>query len=174
MGNLQQQALSLLDSHGSQLYRLLFKMTLRADVAEDLLQELFVSLANSKAWGHASDPAAYAFRVAINLACRWRRRNPQLKALPAAEEKPSPALSVLEGLVRREESELALQALAGLSELARECLVRRYLHHESTESIAGQLGKTAHQVRALCSKGLAELRQRMKTTESEGRSNAIP
>ncbi|HEY2761830.1 MAG TPA: sigma factor, partial [Pirellulales bacterium] len=66
---------ALLAEHGQQLHALLFRLTLRADAAEDLLQELFCRLATSKSFQHAANPAAFAYRSATNLAFDWRRAN---------------------------------------------------------------------------------------------------
>lgn len=49
------------------------RLTLRRDVAAELLQELFVRLGTSEI-ENARDPTAYAWRAAINLAMEWRRR----------------------------------------------------------------------------------------------------
>ena len=153
------QALDLLDTHGPQLFRLLYRLTLRHDVAEDLLQELMCSLLKSETCWAAHDPLAYASRMAMNLAFTWRRkREPAVTAEP--QEAPETA-SPLQGILRQEEYDQALKALSELSDLTRECLVLRYLQGESPDAIARQMGKTSAQVRALCSKGLSELRKRL-------------
>ena len=64
----------LLDAHGERLYATLFRLTLRRDVASELLQELFVRLGSSAGFDQADDGVAYAWRAAINLAMEWRRR----------------------------------------------------------------------------------------------------
>ena len=53
----------------------MLRLTLRRDVAEDLMQELFLKLSNSNGLDRANQPAAYAYRSAINLAFDWRRKN---------------------------------------------------------------------------------------------------
>ncbi len=139
---------------------MLTRLTLRADLAEDLLQELFVRLGRSRAFARAADPAAYASRAAIHLACDWhrrRRRGPAVEALTAepAADGPSP----LAELVRREELEQVVRALSALPAGSRECVVLHYLQQEPYEAVAAQLGKTSHQVRALCHKGIVRLRR---------------
>ena len=65
--------LGLLDASGPRLFRLLKRLTLREDVAEVLMQELFLALSRSPAFHRAKDPAAYAYRSAMHLAFAWRR-----------------------------------------------------------------------------------------------------
>src|SRR3954469_12111610 len=85
--------LQLLDTDGRRLHRLLTRLTLRADAAEDLLQELFLRLRDSAGFRMADNPAAFAVRTAVNLAFDWRRksqRRREVAAVPdvAAESDP--------------------------------------------------------------------------------------
>jgi DNA-directed RNA polymerase specialized sigma24 family protein len=54
--------------------------------------------------------------------------------------------------------ERVLAAIAELPEMQRLALILQHVEHQDTEEIGRQLGRTPHQVRALCSKGLASLR----------------
>ena len=66
------EAWKILQEHGPAAYALLVRLTLRRDVAEELLQDLFVKLG---AGGNgAALPGAYVRRAAVNLAMDWRRR----------------------------------------------------------------------------------------------------
>ncbi len=159
MSDHRKMLLALLESHGARLHALLTRLTLHRQTAEDLLQELFLKLDRSAGFPRATDPAAYACRAAIHLAFDWRRqrhKTPPPKSL-ASEPATSPP-SPLALLVQREEFEQVLGALAAVPALSRDCLVLHYLEHESYEAIAQQLGKTPHQVRALCHKGIVRLR----------------
>jgi len=69
----QKELLDLLDKSGADLYALLTRLTLREDVAEELMQELFIKLNNSRGAGNAVNLNAYARKSAINLAFDWRR-----------------------------------------------------------------------------------------------------
>jgi RNA polymerase sigma factor (sigma-70 family) len=154
-----EKLLALLDSQGRQLHRLLFRLTLREDVAEDLLQELFLRLRASPGFARAACPAAYARQSAIHLAFDWQRKN--RRAPPVGPLPPDLAGGddrSLADLVQREEMELIRRRLAELPEGSRDCLVLYYLEGETYEAIAQALGKTAHQVRALCAKGVGQLR----------------
>ena len=73
MRSRQKELLELLDKSGADLYALLTRLTLREDVAEELMQELFIKLNNSRGIGNVANWNAYARRAAINLAFDWRR-----------------------------------------------------------------------------------------------------
>jgi len=155
----QTELLELLDKSGANLYALLTRLTLREDVAEELMQELFVKLSNSRHFDKAGNRQAYARRAAINLAFDWRRsqkRNPL--RLDQVREPASNDSSPLGKLVRTEELDEILNAIGRLNRSSREALVMRYIQEESYDYIAEQLGKTAHHVRALCSRALNRLR----------------
>lgn len=148
--------LTILETHGPQLHALLFRLTLRADIAEDLLQDLFLKLHNSPRFRAADNLEAYVFRTAIHLAFDWRRSrrtSGPLQLEPAVEES-----NPIERLVDAEELTQIVHAMQSLSEVTRDCLVLRYLQHQEYAQIAGQIGKTEHQIRGLCHKGLEQLR----------------
>jgi RNA polymerase sigma-70 factor (ECF subfamily) len=170
------EVLLLLDEHGARLHALLLRLTLRPDVAEDLMQDLFCKLVSSDHFRAANNPAAYAIRMATNLALdyrRARRRNSQLETDAAEMFAVSTATgpSPLADLVRREELEQTLDALGQLAPAAREIIVLRYFEREDFDSIAQQLGKTPHQARALCHKAIKRLRALLDT---ERAARAVP
>jgi RNA polymerase sigma factor (sigma-70 family) len=151
----QKQLLELLDRSGAKLHALLTRLTLREDVAEELMQELFVKLSDVATSKKISNWDAYAYRAAVNLAFDWRRRNKPRQvgvSLEGISEPASDDYSPLDGLIRNEAVQQVLSAIGQLNGAAREAFVMRYIQQESYESIAGQLDKTPHQVRALCSK----------------------
>ncbi len=159
------EALALLEAHGNQLFALLFRLTLRHDVADDLLQDLFCKLAARDGFRRADNRLAYAHRMATNLAFDWRRRQ-RLRAVAdncRFVDAGAAAHSPLADLVRREELEQILNAIGELSPAAREIIVLRYLNEQSYGQIAKQLGKTMHQVRALAHKALVRLRKTMNS-----------
>ena len=63
-----QKTLDLLDDYGLQLHSLIGRITRCEHTTSDLMQELFMSLARSDGFAKASDPYAYAWRTAVNLA----------------------------------------------------------------------------------------------------------
>ena len=160
MRSRQVKVLGLLDESGACLHGLLTRLTLREDVAGDIMQELFIRLSGSSGFDKARDPAAYAWRAAMNLAFEWRRKS-RLKfqrldelALPASNE-----CGPLASMVRAEELGEVLDAVERLRGLAREVIVMRYIEQESYEKIAGRLGKKPQHVRSVSSKALGRLRE---------------
>ncbi len=159
MQDRQKELLELLDKSGANLYALLTRLTLREDIAEELMQELFLKLSNSSRFDKARNRQAYARKAAINLAFDWRRslkRNPL--RLDQICEPASNDSSPLGKLVQTEELEEILNAIGQLNRSSREAFVMRYIQQEPYDYIAEQSGKTAHHVRALCSRALNRLR----------------
>ena len=161
MTDCQKQLLELLDRSGVKLHTLLTRLTLREDVAEELMQELFVKLSDVATPKKIYNLDSYAYRAAVNLAFDWRRRNKPRQVGVSLEEVSEPAsddCSPLDGLIRNEAVQQVLSAVGQLNGAAREAFVMRYIQQESYESIAEQLDKTPHQVRALCSRVTSYLR----------------
>jgi len=161
--NRQRELLELLDKSGAALYALLTRLTLREDVAEELMQELFIKLSNSRGLDKVASWDAYAHRAAINLAFDWRRKRRRMRkktslSLDNVREPASNDSSPLGKLIHTEELQQTLNAIGRLNRAPREVLVMRYIQEESYDNIAEQLGKTPHQVRALCSRAINHLR----------------
>ena len=160
--------LELLETDGRQLHLLLARLTLREDVAEDLMQELFLRLQRSRQFLLAKNPRAYVKQAAIHLAFDWRRR--QKRRLDVEElnvEPTASTTSLIDTLADREEIEEIIQAFDQLPKTTRDCMLLRYLQQEEYDTIAECVGKTPHQVRALCSKAVIRLRKRLRiATES--------
>ena len=160
-----ERLLEFLESSGPGLHAMLTRLTLREDAAEDLMQELFIRLSKSKAFERARNRGAYARRCAINLALDWRQRStPNHLPLDEVRERGSGGNSPLRGLIQREEMERILQAISRLRGISRESFVMRYIQQESYERIAQELGRRPHQVRALCSKAMAQLRNMLNSS----------
>jgi len=156
----QIELLELLDAYGAGLHALLARLTLREEVAEELMQELFLKLHGTKGQGRIECWYAYARRTAINLAFDWRRRQATRRAcsLDALSERASETDSPLGKLIASEELEQVLTAVGRLHGASREVFVMRYIQQSSYEEIAEQLGRTVHQVRALCFRAMSTLR----------------
>lgn len=154
-----EQLVALLDKHGSRLHALLTRLTLREDVAEDLMQDLFLKLRQSSGFERARDRVGYAIRTAVHLAFDWRRAGKRKgRHEPLSKEVPGTDPLPFNLAVQREELQRVLNAMGELRDFDRELLVMRYLEEQSYESIAVCFGKTAHQVRGLCHKSLRRLR----------------
>jgi RNA polymerase sigma-70 factor (ECF subfamily) len=156
----QTELLALLDESGASLHALLTRLTLREDVAEELLQELFLKLHGAQHQGGIDCWYAYARRTAINLAFDWRRRQKIRRTWPldGALERASDDRAPLSRLIESEELEQVLAAIDRLGGTSREVFVMRYIEQNSYDEIAGHLGKNVHQVRALCFRAMSTLR----------------
>lgn len=167
MKNWHIKLLELLEKSGASLHTLLTRLTLREDVAEELIQELFIRLTNSNELDKVENLDAYARRAAINLAFDWRRNQKRnALGLDRLNEPASNDNSPLTKLVQREELQEILNAIEQINTPAREVFVMRYIQEESYDDIARQLGKTPHQARALCSRTLSNLRNILGSNNS--------
>jgi RNA polymerase sigma-70 factor (ECF subfamily) len=162
----QKELLELLDKSGADLFALLTRLTLREDVAEELMQELFIKLNNSRGIGKVANWDAYARRSAINLAFDWRRSQKQtVLTLGQVAEPVSNDASPLGRIIQSEELQETLDAIGRLKKTSREVLIMRYLQQESYDNIAEKLGKTSHHVRALCSRAIRHIRTVLDSNE---------
>jgi len=142
------------------LFALLTRLTLREEVAEELMQDLFIKLQSSRGLDKAANRQAYARRAAINLAFDWRRsRQRAARRLKHIRRQASNDELPLAKMIHSEELRETLDALSQLKKSSREALVMRYIQQESYDRIAEQMGKTSHQVRAMCSRAVHHLRQ---------------
>jgi RNA polymerase sigma-70 factor (ECF subfamily) len=157
------ELLAMLDAHGAELHALLTRLTLRATVAEDLLQDLFLKLRNSPGFANASNRKAYMFQSAINLAFDWRRAQ-RLTTEPLVTDLAGPAESPMERMIDAEQMEHVIEAMQQLSELGRRVIVLHYLQQKDYAEIAPELGKTEHQVRGICHKALERLQTLLQPT----------
>jgi RNA polymerase sigma factor (sigma-70 family) len=146
----------ILQKHGPAVHALLLRLTLRHDVAEDLLHDLFVKVVSRIA--HVEDPAAYMARAAINLAMDWRRtRTRQPPTTFSFGQQPTPGAS----LEQAEEIDQILDASQNLSELEGQVFVLRFIQQESHERIGQILQKTPHQSRGLCNAVVKHIRKEL-------------
>jgi RNA polymerase sigma-70 factor (ECF subfamily) len=154
-----EELLELLDKSGASLFTLLTRLTLREETAEELMQELFIKLNNSKGFEKSTNRDAYVRKAAINLAFDWRRKFRQkLNLSPVICEPVSKEDSPLSKLIQTEELEEMLDAIGRLNKSWRQVIVMRYIQQQSYDDIAEQTEKTPHHVRAICSKALNRLR----------------
>jgi RNA polymerase sigma factor (sigma-70 family) len=154
--------LRLLDEYGVRVHALLTKITLRKDVAEEHLQDLFLKLCEAEGLAQAPRPEQYLFRSAINLAFDWRsRKGREIDAAPLNGVETCSRPSPIEHAIRHEELERVMRAVEHLPPADREFVVLRFLYGSSYEELADQLGSTPHRVRALCSKAVLRLRKQL-------------
>ncbi|UCG47906.1 MAG: sigma-70 family RNA polymerase sigma factor [Phycisphaerales bacterium] len=153
-----EKLLELLDRSGASLFALLTRLTLHEDVAEELMQELFIKLNGASGLDKVGNWEAYARATAINLAFDWRRRNGRRPAPERLRCRPGSDDGPVGRLIRTEELQEMLNAVGRLNGVCREVLVMRYIQEESYDDIAARLDRTTHQVRGLCAKAMGQLR----------------
>lgn len=167
-----QLVLSILSENGPQLHAMMLRITLREEVAEDLMQELFLRLNRPNTLSRVKNPKGYAARAAMRLAFDWRRsrrRRPDKDAI--SEEPISKSTWGHSQLEHREDLKAVLDDMGRLTTLARDILVMRYLEEQTYEDIAKIVSKTPHQVRAICHKAIVRMRKRQEARESANRKS---
>lgn len=163
--------LTLLDKYGPGLHALLTRLTLKRDVAEDLMQDLFIRLHNSDKLDTVENLVAYARTVAINLAFDWRRKKIH-RTYVNTDDAPEPAaaeIAPLDRMVQDERIQAILSAAERLNKLQRQVFIMRYVEQRSFDQIAQETGKTAHHVRALCSRAMSRVRHLCSKTLTKTR-----
>ncbi|MBI4420396.1 MAG: sigma-70 family RNA polymerase sigma factor [Gemmatimonadetes bacterium] len=155
--------------HHEELFRYASRFTGDADLAEDVVQESFVRLAERPP-SDARALRAWLFRaattIAIDLLRTGRRRTAlaerQADRLPMGEPPPDPARAAERGDVRRR----VRAALEQLDPRDRTVLLMReegFAHHE----IADAVGTTTKSVGTMIARALAKLAQRLDLDGSD-------
>jgi len=125
----------------------------RPDVADDLVQEVFLAaLQRLKTLRRAAAAGAWLAMIARNLAVDHHRRQPR-EPLHAAEPQASDP--------RRAEAAEVLEAIRGLPEAYREPLVLRLVEGMTGPEISARVGLTPDSVRVNLHRGMKLLRERL-------------
>jgi RNA polymerase sigma factor (sigma-70 family) len=160
---LKQDVWQILESHAPAVHALLFRLTLRRDVADELLHELLVKMAPRLT---AENPGGYLRRAAINLAMDWRRRRRRRREGSLPDDSRGDATKdVAREIEDAEDVERILEAAESLPELARQAFVLRYVQEESYDAVGAAIDRTAHQARGLCHSAVVEIRKRLGPRE---------
>jgi RNA polymerase sigma-70 factor (sigma-E family) len=158
----------LYTAHWYQLVRLATLLTRDASVAEELVQDAFVSL--HRRWDSLTDPAAahgYLRTTVINNA-RSALRHRGVEERYRQPGPPDPA-GPEERAVQATEDARVLAALRTLSRRQQEVLVLRYYADLSEQDIASTLGLTRGAVKSHAHRGLAALKVALERAEAAGR-----
>ncbi len=102
----------------------------------------------------------------MRLAFDWRRRLRRDRTTSADElhtVSTEPRTGV--GPEFDEQLERVVTAMGRLPRLARDAVALRYLELQSFDEIGQTLGRTAKQARALCAKGLGQLRRDLRRAD---------
>lgn len=138
---------------------MLYRLTLDTEAAADLLQDLFLCLVRSAGFTEATDPVAYAYRVAMNLASNYRRtrsRQPPMRELLA--DPMTTGATAIDGAIQKEEVYRLLAALDRIPGKLREAFVLRHLEQQPYETVGRMLETTAHGARSLAHRAVQQLR----------------
>lgn len=145
------------------LGRYLRFLTRRADVADDLLQEVFLQMHRSRATYTPEFPvSAWAFGVARNVFLMHRRAAARFSAVHVdAGDLPDLGMPAeMESLASRD---LLQRALARLDTDQAEPLLLHHVWGFSFDEIAGLMGVTATTARARSSRAMGALREHLRS-----------
>ena len=158
----------LYGTHWHHLVRLATLLTRDASVAEELVQDAFVSL--HRRWHSLAEPAAahgYLRTTVVNNArSALRHRGVEERYRQPGPPEPS---GPEERAVQSTEDARVLAALRSLSRRQQEVLVLRYYADLSEQDIAHTLGLTKGAVKSHAHRGLAALRNALERMGAEGR-----
>jgi RNA polymerase sigma-70 factor (ECF subfamily) len=165
---------TLLVTFAPRVYGLLFRLVGRTDVAEDLMQETmlraFRSLGTYRPEGKFR---AWVFRIAVNLARDWIRRQPREPSVSLDDGEDPPVAVSLRTMAppdasmgRREGSNRVEAAIARLSAPDREVLLLRYYGDLAFKDIARTTGEPLGTVLARAHRALKKLGDLLPEDES--------
>lgn len=136
----------LVDRHSRSLYRLAFRMTGKAEDAEDVVQETFIRAYRQLSRFEArANVSTWLYRIAFNCSVDFLRAKPRraattddevLERLAAPSDGPTMDDLVYAGQI----GEQLQVALGGLSEKERAAFLMRHYHGCSIEEIGSTLG----------------------------------
>jgi RNA polymerase sigma-70 factor (sigma-E family) len=154
----------LYGTHWHQLVRLATLLTRDASVAEELVQDAFVSL--HRRWSSLTDPAAahgyLRITVVNNARSVLRHRGVEERYRQPGPPEPS---GPEERAVQATEDARVMAALRSLSRRQQEVLVLRYYADLSEQEIAETLGMSRGAVKSHAHRGIAALREALSAGE---------
>jgi RNA polymerase sigma-70 factor (ECF subfamily) len=163
---LAQEFEEIFREHGQFVYRTAYSVTGNRPDAEDVLQTIFLKLLRRELPPNfRTNPKAYLYRAAVNLALNSVRSRKYLSPMDDFDSLESPAASPVsdadEALQR-----LLTKAIAQLKPRAVEILVLRYAHNYSDAQIAKMLGKSRGTVAVTLYRARARLKKLMRAGET--------
>jgi RNA polymerase sigma-70 factor (sigma-E family) len=157
---------ALFDRYYAPMCRLAYVILGDAAVAEEIVMDALVKTFSG--WARIRDPAridAYLRRAVVNL-CRSRIRRRMLEARVAAAQRATPAPPSEWDPDRHETGRLVWEAVQGLPERQRACVVLRYYDDLSEAQIADALGCSTGTVKSQLSKARAKLEDALEASLS--------
>lgn len=158
---------ALYEEHRSEILGFLFRMTRDREAAEDILQEIFISLIGEARAGRMPDRIRpWLYRTASNAAIsRSRRRATLARLLPRLVDRREPIRPEGETLRVERDTELHI-ALAALAPDGRAALLLA-AHGFAGSEIATSIGRTEGATRTLMCRARVQLRQLLDAAEGQ-------
>jgi len=153
----------LYDRRQGGIYRYALQMCGRPEVAEEIVQEVFITLARELGRYDAArgSVAGYLLGIARNLVLRWLTRDRSQVGLDDADAVPAPG-GPLEVVLRSESDEAVRCAVLALPESYREAVVLCDLQELSYAEASEVMGCPVGTVRSKLSRGRDLLAQKLQ------------
>ena len=143
--------------HERKVLMVAYRMLGRMEDAQDASQEVFLRLHKNRKRIHPDrDPAAWLYRVTMNICFDLRKRR---RELPLPEHFDTAGPDLVRHLEREAERRLLHEALQQLPEKQRAAVVLRDIEGLSTREVAGILGTQEVTVRSQISTARLRLRE---------------
>lgn len=146
----------------AKLYGIIFRILLRRDVADEILQEVYV-----KIWERAADfdptrasPITWMATIARNRALdEARKAKPvSLETMPAGFDVADDTPDALDVLDAAEDYKRLMKCLQGLETQKREIVVQAYMHGLSREAISQRFAVPVPTIKTWLHRSLAQLK----------------
>ncbi len=141
------------------------RLTGSADVARDVVQDVYAEVLRGEGWRRANDPKAFVMRIVYCRSIDWlkRQRIVSIHALPDYEDNAfaDQAPDAFERLSGREELLAVLEALQTLPVRCRQVVTMRRIEDLPPKEIAKQLDINLATVERHLARGLAMLAERL-------------
>lgn len=153
--------------HATRVLSAAYRVTGRAEDAEDVLQTIFMRLVRREGGAHLEgNPAAYLHRAAVNAALDLVRARKTMRATPlddAAGTLPAPESGEAErSLASDELRDEVRKALSHLSPRAAEIFVLRYFEGYDNQEIARMLGSSRSTVAVILHRARQSVRETIR------------
>ena len=149
--------------HRDRVRAFVFAMVRRADVAEDLTQDVFcLAWEARESYREQGKCLAYLLKIADRLVCRWSRQRRLVANLDQegwkCHEPVSRAVAPLDVAARSEQMALLAEAMERLSPIQRRVLLLRYYGQLGFAEIADVTETPLNTVLSHCRRGMEALR----------------
>ncbi len=156
----------LFSRHRDFAYRLIYSRIGDHHAAEDITQELFISIAGRKRrFYHGAKFRTWLYRVASNRSIDYMRKHKRDPVMPLDESRAGSDSH--DQTEQQSELDLVLQAIRRLPRRQQEVAVLRLLEGLSTEETASHLSISSGSVKTHLHRAQHNLRQALKPAEGE-------